>query len=185
MNGIETVLSVLEGGGYRRLAKPLTVAGTQFEFEAAASGTATSKDLVIVATGELPSHRLRRLVAVLARSLDVAQSTRPVTLMVLGGLTAGDRAELERHARVLTLDDQDPTVEQARQAAAVLLPLDLPTVSVSGRDPIGEVVEALGRHLTDEHMSLVDAAVHGPARVEAALRAFVDAAIPKDVHTDE
>lgn len=177
MSGIETVLGVLESSGYERLPRPLTVAGTQFEFEAAMSGTEKSQDIVIVAAGALPLRRLLRLVAVLARSLDVLNSKRPVTVLVLGAIGPADKAELERHARVLVLGTTEPTVEEIRQAAAVLLPLNLPSVSVAGQDPIGEVIGLLGAQVSDEHKRLVTSALAGAARVEKALREYVNAAI--------
>lgn len=68
MTSVQDVLSVLEQAGFERLPKPLTVVGTEFDFEAAASGTRTSHDLVLVATDRVPRKRLQRLVAGLARS---------------------------------------------------------------------------------------------------------------------
>ncbi|WP_182376730.1 hypothetical protein [Nocardioides sp. WS12] len=185
MSGIDTVLGVLESNGYKRLPKPLTVAGTQFEFEAAVSGTDKSQDLVIVASRELPPRRLLRLVAVLARSLDVMNSRRPVTVLILGSIGPTEKAELERHARILVLGTNEPTIEEVRHAASVLLPLSLPSVSVAGRDPISEVFEILSVQLTDEHVALIRSAAGGAAHVETALRKYVNAAVRDGADVDE
>ena len=45
MADISDVLAVLESAGFGKLPKPLTVVGTEFDFEAAARGTGTSHDL--------------------------------------------------------------------------------------------------------------------------------------------
>ena len=51
MPGVEAVLEVLESAGFERLPKPLVVAGTSFDFDAAVKGTGTSHDLVVVVVG--------------------------------------------------------------------------------------------------------------------------------------
>lgn len=178
MTGVETVLEVLEEADFLRLARPLTVAGVEFEFEAAARGTGASHDLVVVASSSMPARRLLRLVGVLARTLDMAQSPRPVTVIVLGPMAASDKSDLERSARVLILDTENPTAQQVARAAAVLLPMRLPSVMDTGGDPLGEVIAVLGPDATAEHMRFVDAAVGGPERVRTVLRDYVDAVVP-------
>lgn len=185
MTGIETVLDVLQDGGFVRLPKPLTVAGVHFEFEAAARGTGASHDLVVIATASLSPRRLQRLVNVLARTLDLAGSKRPITVIVLGTMAATNKVELERHARVLTLKRAEPTVDEVQRAAAVLLPLSLPSVAHTGGDPLEEVVRALGTHTTKEHLDLVRTAVHGEERVKRALRDYVNHAVPGEESADD
>lgn len=94
MMSVQDVLGVLEDAGFERLPKPLTVAGPEFDFEAAARGTQPSHDLVLIATDEVPLQRLQRLVAGLARSLDIAASRRPMSLVLVGEVAASDRIEL-------------------------------------------------------------------------------------------
>jgi len=175
----ELVMTVLERGGYQRLPKPLMVAGMEFDFEAAARGTGRSHDLVLVTTDRLPTLRLQRLLAGLARSLDLAQSRRPVTLVIVGELSASDRNELDCHARVLHIEPPDPSEEEVERAIAVLLPLDLPTaVLMHGGDPVDEVLEALGLGPdTSEHIALVRAAIEGADEVREALRSYVNAGV--------
>jgi hypothetical protein len=176
---LELVMAVLERGGYQRLPKPLTVAGMEFDFEAAARGTQRSHDLVLVTTDRLPAPRLQRLVAGLARSLDLARSRRPVTLVMVGGFSAIDRSELERHARVLHVESSDPSQAEVERAIAVLLPLDLPTaVIMHGSDPVNEVLATLGLVPdTAEHIALVRAAIGGADEVREALRTYVNAGV--------
>lgn len=179
MTSVQDVLTVLENAGFERLPKPLTIVGTEFDFEAAARGTNTSHDLVLVATGEVPLRRLQRLVAGLARSLDLAASRRPVSLVHLGGISASDRIELERYARVLTIDSGAPDLEEIKEAVAVLLPLKLPAADlVHGSDPLNEVVAVLGPHrVTAERIALVKSAVDGTDAVREVLRRYMNAGV--------
>lgn len=176
---LELVMTVLEHGGYQRLPKPLTVAGMEFDFEAAARGTQRSHDLVVVTTDRLPARRLQRLLAGLARSLDLAQSRRPVTLVVVGDLSANDRGELERHARVLRVESADPSQAEVERVVAVLLPLDLPTsVIMHESNPVNEVLATLGPGPdTAEHIALLRAAIGGADEVREALRNYVNAGV--------
>lgn len=176
---LEQVMNLLDRVGYQRLQKPLTVAGLEFDFEAAARGTRRSHDLVLVTTGKLPALRLRRLLAGLARSLDLAQSRRPVTLVIIGEVSANDRSELERHARVLHVGSADPSQTEIERAIAVLLPLDLPTaVIMHGEDPVNEVMATLGPGPdTADHIALVRAAIEGADEVREALRRYVNAGV--------
>lgn len=172
---VQDVMAVLEGADFERLPKPLSVAGTEFNFDAAARGTHPSHDLVLVATAEIPGPRLQRLVAGLARSLDLAASRRPMSLVLIGDVASSNRIELERYARVLPIDTSTPDVADIEQAVAVLLPLKLPaTELMHGSDPINEVMAALGPATTSEHIALVRAAPDGPEAVREALRDFVN-----------
>lgn len=177
MTGVHDVLAVLERAGFERLPKPLTIVGTEFDFEAAARGTKSSHDLVLVATDQVPPRRLQRLVAGLARSLDLAASRRPVSLVILGGVAARDRLELERYARILPISSATPNVSEIEEAVAVLLPLRLPNADlVHGRDPVNEVMAALGpSKASSEHIVLIRAAQDGPEAAREALRRYTNA----------
>lgn len=103
MNGtsIESVLQVLVDAGFERLPKPLVVAGSTFDFDAAVKGTGVSHDLVVLATSITPPRHLVRLVSALSRTLDQVDSRRPVSLVLLGdAIDAEIRASLEQHSRV-------------------------------------------------------------------------------------
>lgn len=179
---LEMVVTILEREGYQRLQKPLSIAGTEFDFEAAVRGTERSHDLVLVSTYHVSALRLRRLLAGLARSLDLAQSRRPITLIVVGEFTSADKEDLERHARVLHIDAPAPSEAQVERAIAVLLPLELPKAAIMhGQDPLNEVVAALGaRSTTAEHIALIRAAAGGASEVRLALQSYVNAGIAPD-----
>jgi hypothetical protein len=177
MTSVYNVLAVLERAGFERLPKPLTIVGTEFDFEAAARGTKSSHDLVLIATDQVPPRRLQRLVAGLARSLDLAESRRPVSLVVLGGVAARDRLELERYARILPISSATPDVSEIEEAVAVLLPLSLPNADLMhGSDPLNDVMGALGpSKSSSEHIALIQAAQDGPEAVREALRRYANA----------
>jgi hypothetical protein len=176
MTGVQDVVAVLEGAGFERLPNPLMVAGTEFDFEAAARGTQNSHDLVLVATDQVPRLRLQRLVAGLARSLDLAASRRPMSLVLMGETAAADRVELERYARVLRIGSTEPDLANIEEAIAVLLPLKLPNAEmVHGGDPIDEVMAVLGPSTTtSDHIAFLEAAANGPEAVREALRRYVN-----------
>jgi hypothetical protein len=176
MTSVQEVLTVMENAGFERLPKPLTVAGTEFDFDAAARGTGSSHDLVLVATGQVPRRRLLRLVAGLARSLDAAASRRPMSLVIIGGVAASDRNELERYVRVLPIASATPDVAEIEEAVAVLLPLKLPRPDlVRGGDPANEVMAALGPlKTTPDHIALIEAATDGSGAVREALRRYAN-----------
>lgn len=186
---VQDVLAFLEGAGFERLPKPLTVAGTEFDFEAAARGTQPSHDLVLIATDEVPRLRLQRLVAGLARSLDIAASRRPMSLVLMGEVAASDRVDLERYARVLHIDSATPDIAEIEEAVAVLLPLNLPAAElVHGSDPVNEVMAALGPvRTTSDHIALVNTASEGPDAVREALRRYANegAGWTDDVEDDD
>jgi hypothetical protein len=176
MTSVQDVLSVLKGSGFEPLPKPLTVAGTEFDFEATARGRHPSHDLVLVATDQIPRLRLQRLVAGLARSLDLAASRRPMSLVLLGHVAASDRIELERYARVLPIGSVTPDIAQIAEAVAVLLPLKLPEDElVHGSDPVNEVMAALGAaKATSAHIALVKTASDGADAVRELLRRYAN-----------
>lgn len=172
---VHRVVAVLEEASFKSLSKPLVVAGTEFNFDAAVQGTGHSHDLILVATDEIPSQRLQRLVAGLARTLDMATSRRPMTLVFIGDLAPNDRIELERYARVLPLDINTRKTDEIEQAVAVLLPLRLPTDTLTHTvDPIVDVFAALGSKTTEEHIAFVRAAETGVETVREELRRFTN-----------
>lgn len=176
--GIETVLHILGASGFERLPKPLIVAGASFDFDAAARGTGVSHDLVVVAMSPESPRRLVRLLSGLSRTLDQVESRRPVSLVLMGEkLDASTIADLERYARVLSIQGNDPSESEVERAVAVLMPLVLPSASRQGRDPLGEVTGALGSSLSNEHHVFLEAAMVGPGEVRDTLRRYVEAAL--------
>lgn len=170
-----TVLGVLQTAGFVQLPKPLVVADSSFDFDAAVVGTGVSHDLVVVASTETSRTKLVRLLSSLGRTLDQVESRRPVTLALLGEDTGrSTTAALERHARVLEITGLNPHVADVRRALAILMPLSLPSATVRGRDPLTQVTEILGGSLSDEQRELIAAARVGPDEVRTRLRWFID-----------
>lgn len=177
-SGVDAVLAQLESAGFERLPSPLVVAGATFDFDAAARGTVYSHDLVVVALTSQAPARLVRLLSGLNLTLDRVSSRRPVTLVLLGNaLDAPAYADLERNARVLTIESDDPSEEEIREAIAILLPLDIPPTGRQGRDALAEVEAVVGREWSEEHRDLVEAAASGSEAVRDAFQEYVDAAV--------
>jgi len=178
---VDTVLRVLEAATFRRLPKPLVVGGAAFDFDAVVTGTGVSHDLVVVSGPDAETQRRMLLLSGLSRTLDRLQSRRPVSLVLVG--LRPDRsvmAELERHARVMVIESEDPTAEEVRSAIAVLLPLRIPVARHVSVEPLDELTAALGSAITNEHRALIDAARIGPDAVREALRTYVDDAAADD-----
>lgn len=175
---IETVLQVLEKAGFERLPKPLVVAGSTFDFDAAVRGTGVSHDLVVVSDSSGGARRLVRLLSGLSRVLDQAESRRPVSLVLVGEAPDGSTlADLERYGRILTIGTSGVSPGQVRQSVAVLMPLVLPSASSRGKAPLVEVADILGASLSGEHQALIDAAQVGPEQVRESLRRYISGAV--------
>lgn len=172
---VELVIEELASVGFSQLARPLKVAGAEFEFETALLGTGVSHDLVLIASGEVPNSRLVRLSEGLSRILDHANSTRPVTLIHVGEPPSlDDQDRLERNLRLLMIQNRDADRDQVRRAIAVLLPLKLPSDHQAKKEPLTEVVKALGTTATEQHLILVGASAEGEEAVMEALKGFID-----------
>ena len=84
---------------------------------------------------------------------------------------------LERHARVLVVEQDAPSVEQIERAIAVLLPLELPETADAAITPLAEVTSTLGSKYSAEHETLINAARIGPDAVRESLRLYVDGVV--------
>jgi hypothetical protein len=174
-SGVRLVLKELRAVGFAELEMPLRVAGAEFEFEAAAVGTGVSHDLVLVATEATEHRRLVRFTEGLSRALDHLGSNRPVTLVYIGDTPSlASQDQLERSARLLLVRTNELDEAQVRQAIAVLMPLTLPSEQGNGKEPIGEVLKALGSSATVEHLNLIRAAQGGADEVRNALKDYID-----------
>ena len=174
-SGMETVLAVLTSVGFEPLPKPLVVGGTTFEFDAAATGTGISHDLVVVGGQDAEAERLTHLLSGLNLSLDHLGSCRPVSLVLLGPRPDPTLlSHLEDYARVMLIKSEQPTAKEAREAIAVLLPLHFPSARQVSVDPVEELVGNLGKRASDEHRRIVGFANSGPEAVREAFRRYVD-----------
>lgn len=174
-SGVETVLEILASVGFEPLPRPLVVSGTIFEFDAAATGTGVSHDLVVVGGQDAEAERLTQLLSGLSRSLDRLRSRRPVSLVLLGPRPDPTvLSQLEDHARVMFIDSEEPTAKQAWDAIAVLLPLHLPSARQLSVAPVEELVGNLGESASDDHRRMISVASSGSDAVREALRQYID-----------
>jgi len=160
---------LLREAQFRRILKPLAIAGVTIDIADALIAGNGSLDLVLVGDniGEEAPRRLISAVEGAARALDLVGSRRPLTLVVVGPRpTAEDLRELVRYARVLPVGEA-PTNDILRNWLAALLPLKLPPVGeargdAANADLISETSDPLAR-------ALVQAAYDGKDEVSAVL----------------
>ena len=167
---IEAVAELLlKEAHFRRLKRPLEIAGVAIEVADALIAGHGSLDLVLVGDnigGEAP-RRLMSAVEGAARALDLVGSRRPLTLVVVGPRpTAEEMRELVRYARVLPVGEA-PTDNTLRNWLAALMPLELPAVGeargdVDSAELVSEASDPLAR-------ALVQAAHDGKEEVSAVL----------------
>lgn len=174
------ITSMLLEAGYRSVSTPLVIGGLKFDFPAALVGIEPSPDLILVA--DTAFEQEDRLVAKLegvARSLDVARSKRPLTVVIAGPRPSSANLEtMSRVCRVLptgTVLDKD-TEGSLRNWLAVLLPLRLPEAHAPIADAI-EQLSKLGVGLDKEVADLMNPAKQGTRAVQVQLHKIIDAAV--------
>jgi len=171
MSAVKRIAALLTDAGFRELPTPLDVSGTEFEVDACFAGTGTSQDLILVGGAEVKAKTLVGVLAGLNRTLDRAESRRPVTLALLGARPDPFTLRgLEERARVLVLNDSEPSMEELKHALAILLPIGLPSSSALANNPIEQLRAKLGTGLTKFQDELVSAVANGQSGVEEALR---------------
>jgi hypothetical protein len=174
------ITSMLLEAGYRAVSTPLVIGGLKFDFPAALVGVEPSPDLILVAdTAFEQEDRLVTKLEGVARSLDVARSKRPLTVVIAGPRPSSANLEtMSRVCRVLptgTVLDKD-TEGSLRNWLAVLLPLRLPEAHA----PIAGAIEQLsklGVGLDQEVADLVNPAKQGTRAVQVQLHKIIDAAV--------
>lgn len=174
------ITSMLLEAGYRAVSTPLVIGGLKFDFPAALVGVEPSPDLILVAdTAFEQEDRLVTKLEGVARSLDVARSKRPLTVVIAGPRPSSANLEtMSRVCRVLptgTVLDKD-TEGSLRNWLAVLLPLRLPEAHA----PIAGAIEQLsklGVGLDQEVADLVNPAKQGTRAVQMQLHKIIDAAV--------
>lgn len=173
------VTVALENAGYQRLAPGLQVGELKFQFPAAFVKANSTAELILVADIASESEaQLTRKVDGVARALDIASSTRSLTLVVTGPRPSAAALEsLSRVCRVLptgniTGEDGDKVL---KNWLAVLLPLSLPEPeSVSGNSLAR--IYAAAQNLDENTRMLIDVASLGERAVSKALYSTIDAA---------
>lgn len=173
------VTVALEDAGYQRIAKGLQVGELKFQFPAAFVKAKSSAELILVADIASESEaQLTRKVDGVARALDIAASTRSLTLVVTGPRPSAAALEsLGRVCRVLPTgnisgDDGDQVL---KNWLAVLLPLSLPKPESVAGNSLARIHVA-AQSLDQTTRRLIDVASLGEEAVSKELYAIIDAA---------
>ena len=169
----------LEDAGYQRIVDGLRVGELKFQFPAAFVKAQNSADLILVADIASESEtQLTRKVDGVARALDIARSTRSLTLVVTGPRPSAAALEsLSRVCRVLptgNISGADGTAI-LKNWLAVLLPLMLPQPESVASDSLARI-HASAKNLDDPITKLIDIALQGKDAVSKALYSSIDAA---------
>lgn len=187
---VARVITMLEPGGYVLLDQPQAIAGVPFDFDALLVGRTTLDLIAVVDLAiDADAQSIRRRVEALGRALDVVESNRPLTIVLIGPRPPqGSIRAMAEIARVLMVgtpvEGDDASL---RDALAVLLPLDITT------DP-AELDEASAweerrERLRSDHPAEVEAVLvaagRGEAAVTAALRSLLAAALEDDGEEQE
>jgi hypothetical protein len=140
--GIDRVVLTLEGNGYRALPAPFEVANVPFEFAAALVGPETTLDLVVVADTLREAHReVLRQVDALAHALDVVDSRRTLTVVLVGPRPASEILNsLAARCRVLPVGVINAAqVPDLENWLSMFAPLNVPQTSEAAADPMDEL----------------------------------------------
>jgi hypothetical protein len=176
MTLLEQIVSILTSAQYKRLSRPFLISSLSYDFSAALIAGERALDLVLmVDLFEQPDEKsIIQNVASLARALDVAQSRRPMTTIIIGGeLTAAALETLGRTSRVLAIGipPEDGAEQYLRDWLAVLLPLPKFDTLSSIADWKAKLDSDLGdvaAERTAKHF--IDSATKGQQAVEQSLK---------------
>lgn len=175
---VARVVELLQNNGYRALPGELQVGTLSFNFDETLVATQYSFDLVVIADtiSEPGEARLRRKIEALARALDMVESRRSFTLILVGPEPSDiTMRELSRVCRVLAVGT--PTGEAAdkdiRDSLAVLLPLNLPQDPGAAVHPLDRLRSKLSAVQAPEVNALLDATTGGATQVAGVLREWL------------
>lgn len=179
---------VLAGAGLSALKQPVDVAGIPFHFSAMLASERSLDLVVLIDTFEsAPEETMRREVAGLARALDLAESRRSLTVVLIGKRWSEvtERA-MTRVARVLRCEvvSGDEDREAAlRDALAVLLPLELTPAPDEPEESWSSIRAELEQDLADPGLGrVIAAASRGPTRVKGSLLQFLSLPLGPEGH---
>lgn len=173
------VAAALEDAGYQRIANGLQVGELKFQFPAAFVKAKSSAELILVADIASESEtQLTRKVDGVARALDIASSTRSLTLVVTGPRPSASALEsMGRVCRILPTGDisGDDGDEVLMNWLAVLLPLPLPQPESVAGNSLARI-HAAAQSLDETTRKLINAASLGERAVSKELYSIIDAA---------
>jgi len=130
---VDRVSGLLTEAGYHALAQPIIIGGIPFESAAILAKDKWLELITVVDTVlDSDAEALRAKIEGLARALDLVESRRALTVILVGPRPSQTLdSELKQVARVLSVPASTPEDSESalRDALAVLLPLDLSTAS--------------------------------------------------------
>jgi hypothetical protein len=166
------VAVALEDAGYQRIANGLQVGALKFQFPAAFVKAKSSAELILVADIASESEtQLTRKVDGVARALDIASSTRSLTLVVTALESLGRVCRVLPTGNIMG-DDGDQVL---KNWLAVLLPLSLPQPESVVGNSLARI-RAAAQELDEATRRLIDAASLGEGAVSKELYSIIDAA---------
>lgn len=166
---VDRVVTLLREASYEPLPQPVAVAGIPFEFSAVLTASSSLDIVAVVDTvTDTDVANIRRRVEGLSRALDLVESRRPLTVVLIGPEPAPElQLALTRVARVLVAGVPSDERE-LREAIAVLLPLDVVTVTEMPESWRSARDKLLAAH--PEAADLLEAAKVGAEEVAEAAR---------------
>lgn len=181
---VNRVVLRLVDAGYQALGGRVQVGSIPYQFDAVLVGPPQTLDLIIVVNAEAESPaRLCQKVAGLGRALDIANSRRTVTAILVG--PTPDRSVLTSIRSVcrylLVAEDESGTGESLDDRLAVLLPLELTTDENEVADPMRELLQRLPvLPQGDGRRAILAAASRGETAVAAELKRYVENPLLED-----
>ena len=173
---VSRVANILADAGYRRLTVPLKIANLEFDLSAAFVGTGPSPDLILIVNTAIENEqRIHTTVVGIARALDVMQSKRPLTAVVVGPRPRSNvlnaMSEVCRVLPIGTVSRGDSDVE-SRNWLRVLMPLPVPESEISIVDPLKEIAAQI-QGLPAEVIGLLKSAKQGAGAVQKRVIEFI------------
>jgi hypothetical protein len=172
---VEHIKQILAGAGFKELSKPFAVSSLPFDFAAAFIGGPKTLDLIVVADlfVEKNENRLVQKIQSLGRALDLAESRRSLTAVLVGNELDPIASEaIGSICRVLSIGTppSDSVDQYLRDWLAVLLPLPVMDTTNALADWKAELKSQMGkRAITAFYSAIVEAAPQGSDPVENVL----------------
>lgn len=192
MTTIDRITNILAGADYKQLPKPFSVSSLPFEFAAAFIGKEKTLDLILVVDlfVEKDEARLVQKLQSLGRALDLAESRRSLTAILVGtGLDPASSEAIGRICRVLAVGTppEDASIDQyLHDWLAVLLPLPVLDAVNALADWRVELKHQVGKASSSAFFSaVVEAAHQGSEFVEATLASRLKKEVVKALQEQE
>ena len=187
---VEAVVAYLEGRGFAKWPAPLIIRGVTFSFDAVLHGPDGFSDLVLVCD-TLAHDRDEDIVLQvlgLARALDMARKTNPLTTVIVGRRPDLPLiARLTNVSRVLAVGALDTSLDLTTHLdnwLAVLTPLNLAASTGSVADPMAELRKTAS-DLRSDLLPLIDAAADGEESVQITVNALIERDLLQFLEDDE